>query len=137
MRIGSSNVNYNNTIKDMKLKTLIAIVLCAMVPAVASAKKSKKVTEPAKAEVETTIVEETEPAITEDCTVNASLFSESAKNKQYEDAYQPWLAVFTDCPNYSRAIYTQGAKILEWKIKNAKDAQEKDFFRQMLMQMHL
>lgn len=136
MRIGSSNVNYNNTIKDMKLKTLIAIVLCAMVPAVASAKKSKKVAEPAKAEVETTVVEETEPAITEDCTVNASLFSESAKNKQYEDAYQPWLAVFTDCPNYSRAIYTQGAKILEWKIKNAKDAQEKDFFRQMLMQMH-
>ena len=75
----------------MKVKSLLVIALAAAVPAMACAKKPKKVeAEPVKEEV---VVVEEEPTITEECVVNVSLFHESVKNKQYADAYEPWWEV--------------------------------------------
>ena len=66
----------------MKLKSFIALALCAVIPAaVCSAKKPKKVEieEAQKAPVE--VAEpESEPIITEECVINVSLFNESVKN---------------------------------------------------------
>lgn len=99
----------------MKLKTFLAASMAVVLAA------------PAMAE---------DPAITEECVINVSLFNESVKNKQFDDAYGPWLETYTNCPNANKAIYTAGAKILNWKYKNAKDAAEKEQYRQMAIEMH-
>ena len=62
----------------MKFKTLVALALIVAVPALACAKKPKKVeTEVPATEAATPAVEEAEPTITEECVINVSLFHES------------------------------------------------------------
>lgn len=120
----------------MKAKSLFVIALAASVPALACAKKPK-VTTPEPAKEEQKVVEEVEePVITEECVINVSLFNESVKNKQFADAYGPWYEVYTTCPNANKAIYSQGAKILEWKYENASSDAEKKEIREMVLQMH-
>ncbi|MCQ2333643.1 MAG: hypothetical protein MJZ88_03400 [Paludibacteraceae bacterium] len=118
-------------------KSLLIIVLCATVPALAIAKKPKKVVEETSQQTVVTEPAEDEiPVITEECTINTSLFNESVKNKQFADAYEPWLSVFNECPNYSRVIYTQGSKILDWKYTQATTDEEKHQIRDMLMKLY-
>lgn len=116
-------------------KTIIALALCVAIPALACAKKPKKVTEPEPAPAPVVTEDET-PEITEECLVNISLFVESAKNKAYEDAYGPWLEVYNTCPNANKAIYSRGSQILEWKYNNAATEEEKEDVRKMVLQMH-
>ena len=116
----------------MKLKTLLIIALCAAIPALACAKKPK---------VETPAVEETpaaveeEPVITEECLMNISLFNESVKNKQYQDAYNPWWSVYTTCPNANKVIYTKGLDVVEYMYNQATDPAEKDRFRNLALEL--
>lgn len=116
-------------------KSIIALALCAAIPALACAKKPKKVTEPEPAPAPVVVEEET-PEITEECLMNISLFVESAKNKAYADAYGPWLEVYQTCPNANKAIYSRGVQILEWKYNNATTDEEKNQIREMALQMH-
>ena len=117
----------------MKVKSLLVIALAAAVPAMACAKKPKKVeAEPVKEEV---VVVEEEPTITEECVVNVSLFHESVKNKQYADAYEPWWEVYTTCPNANKSIYTDGAKIVEALYGTTKDPAEKERLAQLAVEM--
>lgn len=116
-------------------KSIIALALCAAIPALACAKKPKKVTEPEPAPAPVVVEEET-PEITEECLMNISLFVESSKNKAYADAYGPWLEVYKTCPNANKAIYSRGAQILEWKYNNATTDEEKKQIREMALQMH-
>ena len=60
----------------------------------------------------------------EDCKVNLALFTEHAKVKNYADAYEPWMNVYTECPSLSKNIYSLGVRILEWKIKQATTQEE-------------
>jgi len=55
------------------------------------------------------------------CLIYISLFNESAKNKQYADAYGPWLSAYNECPGANKVIYTRGREILQWKLGQAKD----------------
>lgn len=116
-------------------RSIIALALCAAIPVLACAKKPKKVAEPESAPAPV-IVEDETPEITEECLMNVSLFVESAKNKAYEDAYGPWLEVYTNCPNANKAIYSRGTQILEWKYNNATTDEEKKQIREMALQMH-
>ena len=70
----------------MEINSLFIVALCAAVPALACAKKPKKV-EAVPAPAEQPAAVEEEPTITEDCIINVSLFNESVKNKQFADAY--------------------------------------------------
>lgn len=70
------------------------------------------------------------------CLINISLFNESAKNKQYADAYTPWLAAYTDCPDANRAIYQRGREILQWKLTQVKTMDEFNETFNMLMEMY-
>jgi UDP-N-acetylmuramoyl-tripeptide--D-alanyl-D-alanine ligase len=54
------------------------------------------------------------------CLIYISLFNESAKNKQYADAYGPWLSAYNECPGANKVIYTRGREILQWKLGQAK-----------------
>ncbi len=61
----------------------------------------------------------------EDCRENLSIFAESAKIKNYQAAYAPWMSVRTNCPKYSLATFQYGELILKDFIKNASSEQEK------------
>ncbi len=118
----------------MKTRSLLLIALCAAIPALACAKKPKVEASSQPAEP-TPSVQEEEPVITEECIMNVSLFNESVKNKQYQDAYGPWWEVYNTCPNANKAIYTAGAKIIEYLYDNATDANEKDRLRHLALEL--
>ncbi len=117
----------------MKFKSLFAVVLAAAVPALACAKKPKKVAE--EAPVAAPVVEEAEPTITEECVMNVSLFHEAVKNKMYADAYGPWWEVYTTCPNANKSIYTDGSKIVEALYQAASDPAEKERLANLAVEM--
>lgn len=77
-----------------------------------------------------------EPVITEDCVINVSLFDEAVKNKQFDSAWEPWWAAYQSCPNVNRALYTRGEKIIKWKYDNASNAEEKETFRQLAINIY-
>ena len=58
----------------------------------------------------------------ENCNQNLSIFAESAKVKNYEAAYEPWMAVRNECPSLNVAIYTYGERILKSRLKKAEGA---------------
>ncbi len=64
--------------------------------------------------------------MTEECEINISLFAEAAKQKNYADAVTPWEAAFANCKGTQRAIYTYGVRIVDWQIKQEKDAAKKE-----------
>lgn len=118
----------------MKLKTIILLTLCAAMPAMACAQKKGK-----KAKNEPVVeqqVEET-PIVTEDCIMYTSLFHESAKNKQYADAMENWEKVYSTCPSYSKNVYVDGEKIIEWKLSTLEaGSAEYNEWRNRLMKLH-
>ena len=118
----------------MKLRNLLVVVLAASVPALACAKKPKKVVEEVPVQAEP-VVEEADPVITEECVMNVSLFHESVKNKMYADAYGPWWEVYTTCPNANKSIYSDGAKIVEALYQAASDPAEKERLAKLAIEM--
>ena len=118
----------------MKFKTLVVVALAASVPALACAKKPKKVAEETVVEAAAP-VEEAEPVITEECVMNVSLFHEATKNKMFADAYGPWWEVYTTCPNANKSIYTDGAKIVEALYQATADLAEKERLAKLAVEM--
>ncbi len=53
----------------------------------------------------------------EECMTKLSIFHEYVKAKNYDAAYEPWMAVRNKCPKFNNAIYIDGEKILNHKIK--------------------
>ena len=51
------------------------------------------------------------------CKENLSMFREYYKQKNYNDAYKPWMWAFKNCPQSSRNIYKNAPKIIKEKIK--------------------
>ncbi|MBR5238114.1 MAG: hypothetical protein IKV26_05310 [Paludibacteraceae bacterium] len=72
----------------------------------------------------------------DDCKVNLSLFVWYAKEKNYADAYEPWMKVYTECPSLSKNIYSLGVRILEWKIKQATTQEEFNVTFDQLMKLY-
>ena len=104
------------------MKKVLVTVVCACIVLQVFAKENciKKVeTTPAPAPVEKNM------NVSEDCTMNVSLFHESVKQKNFADALDPWTSTYKDCPSANRAIYTDGEKIMDWLIQNEKDAAKK------------
>jgi len=117
----------------MKLRTLVVMALASVIPAMACAKKPKKVSEETPVQAEAVVEEE--PTITEECVINVSLFHESVKNKMFADAYGPWWEVYTTCPNANKSIYTDGAKIVEALWQATSDPAEKDRLAKLAVDM--
>lgn len=115
----------------MKFRTLLIIALAAVIPAMACAKKPKKNAEPV-------VVEPVDPykIPAEECEDYFSLAHESLRSKQYEDAYEQWMAVFKTCPDIQRQLYTDGARILEALYKKTNDEQEKIRLANLIMEMY-
>ena len=56
------------------------------------------------------------------CKENLSMFREYYKQKNYIDAYSPWMWTFINCPQASQNIYKNGPKIIKQKIKNNQES---------------
>jgi tetratricopeptide (TPR) repeat protein len=52
------------------------------------------------------------------CMQDLSIFAESAKVKNYKEAYEPWMRVRTNCPDINLAVYSYGERILKDLIEN-------------------
>jgi len=64
---------------------------------------------------------------TEECITTMSIFSEHAKVKNYDAAYEPFMKLRKDCPTTSFALYQYGERILHHKIENSTGAEQKAF----------
>ena len=117
----------------MKFKTLLVVALAAAVPALACAKKPKKVAE--ETVVKEAIVDEETPMITDECKTNVSLFHEAVKNKMFADAYESWYSVYTTCPSINKVVYSDGAKIVEALYQATSDPAEKDRLAKLAVEM--
>ena len=113
------------------MKKVLLIALCFAIPMVGFAQKKKK--KGAEPEVVAPVVETLSD---EECLTNLSLFHESVKNDQFEDAYATWLPVYQSCPTLNKAIYTDGAKILDYRYQNATDENVRKALRDSIMQLH-
>ena len=72
-----------------------------------------------------------------ECVKNLSLFSVYAKQDNYEDAFQPWLYCYTECPAVHKAVYVNGAKIVKYFIdKNKKNEAEFNKYVDLLMNVY-
>jgi tetratricopeptide (TPR) repeat protein len=67
------------------------------------------------------------------CLTNLSLFTEYVKQKSYADAIESWEICFNECPLSSTKIYTDGIKIMEYRINKEKDSAKKEQLIQQLM----
>ncbi|SFD14876.1 tetratricopeptide repeat protein [Algibacter pectinivorans] len=68
----------------------------------------------------------------EECLTKLSIFHEYVKAKNYDAAYEPWMAVRNKCPQFNNAIYVDGEKILEDKIDKASGADKVAFINDLL-----
>ncbi len=70
------------------------------------------------------------------CITNISLFTTYAKTKNYKDAAEYWEIAYNECPSSTKNLYVYGARILDWKIANEKDAVKKDALIDQLMALY-
>ena len=68
----------------------------------------------------------------EECLEKLSIFTESAKIKNYDAAYDTWMYVRKTCPKLNNAIYVYGEKILKHKIKNAAATDKTNFTNDLI-----
>lgn len=115
------------------MKKLLLIALCVAVPMAGFAQKSKKKKKGAEPEV---VVPEVTTLSDEECMINLSLFHESVKNKQYEEAYGFWLPVYQSRPDLNKAIYTDGIEILDDRYNKATDEAVRSALRDSIIQLH-
>ena len=113
------------------MKKVLLIALCFAIPMAGFAQKKKKkgAEQEVVAPVVTTLTDE-------ECMVNLSLFHESVKNKQFEEAYGFWLPVYQSRPDLNKAIYTDGAEILGYRYQQTTDENVRKALRDSIMQLH-
>lgn len=115
------------------MKKVLLIALCFAIPMAGFAQKSKKKKKGAEPEVVAPVVT---TLTDEECMINLSLFHESVKNKQFEEAYGFWLPVYQSRPDLNKAIYTDGAEILGYRYQQTTDENVRKALRDSIMQLH-
>ncbi|GAA4237058.1 hypothetical protein GCM10022291_22960 [Postechiella marina] len=69
----------------------------------------------------------------EECMTKLSIFHEYVKAKNYDAAFEPWMAVRNKCPKFNTAIYIDGEKILNHKIDQASGADKVALINDLLL----
>ena len=66
--------------------------------------------------------------------INAlSIFNEYSKAKNYEAAYGPWMELRNRNPKFHLGIYSEGEKILKYKIKNSLEDEKISFIQDLIL----
>ena len=71
-----------------------------------------------------------------DCSLQTTEYQEFLKVNNFDDAFTPWEFVKNKCPKQSESIYTDGVKIIQYKIENAKNEEEKETLVRQLMKLY-
>lgn len=61
-----------------------------------------------------------------DCTSNTTEYQELFKAKKINESFNVWSDVRKNCPKENEVVYSDGIKILQYKIDNATSAEEKE-----------
>ena len=114
------------------MKKLLIIALCAVIPMVGFAQK--------KAKKGKNVEEVTAPVVEvlsdEECMEKISLFQSYVKAGDWAGAYEFWLPVYQSRPEFRSQIYTNGAKILEYRYSQAQTDAERHALRDSIMKLH-
>ncbi|MDO4707577.1 MAG: hypothetical protein Q4A61_04025 [Porphyromonadaceae bacterium] len=70
------------------------------------------------------------------CRQNLSLFSGFAKTGSFQDAYEPWVKAYAECPGSSKNIYVYGVRILKWKLGQEKETKKRAALLSELMKLY-
>ena len=114
------------------MKKLLIIALCAVIPMVGFAQKKAKKGK----KVEEVTVPVVEVMSDEECMENISLFQSYVKAGDWAGAYEFWLPVYQSRPEFRSQIYTNGAKILEYRYSQAQTDAERHALRDSIMKLH-
>ncbi|MEO8772881.1 MAG: tetratricopeptide repeat protein [Gelidibacter sp.] len=68
----------------------------------------------------------------EECMINLTLMSDYAKNKRFDEGYEPFMKLRDKCPKFNYAIYYYGERILKDKIDKASGTEKVDFINDLL-----
>lgn len=98
----------------MKIQHFILVAAAAVLPAIACAQSAEK---------------------TEECLRNVSRVHSLVNAKQFQEAYEPWYTLYTDCPDAHKSIYTNGAKIIDYYYEHATDPAEKQRLAQLALDL--
>ncbi len=71
-----------------------------------------------------------------DCSSTITAYQESFKAKNIAEAYSTWSDVRKNCPKQSEIVYTDGIEILQYKIDNAANDEEKETLVRDLMKLY-
>ena len=72
----------------------------------------------------------------DECLEQLSIFAESAKIKNYQAAYEPWMTVLDNCPKLSLATYQYGEIILKDFIKKSESEENKSKYLNDLLSLY-
>ncbi|MGM0375550.1 MAG: tetratricopeptide repeat protein [Bacteroidota bacterium] len=70
------------------------------------------------------------------CLRNLSLYRELVKQERYDKAHSYWKEAFDQCPQSTRNLYIDGAKIMKHKLENASNEEEKKKYFEDLMEVY-
>ncbi len=68
-----------------------------------------------------------------ECIMMLSTYKEYVLKKYYEDAYEPWLKAFHNCPASVSYLYIDGVKIYKHYIRKTKNPEKRDQYVDSLM----
>ncbi len=70
------------------------------------------------------------------CGKNLSLYDQEVKQKLFDEAYEPWLIAFNECPLSTINLYSHGVKIVSYMYERESNTETKEAFYQLLMQVY-
>lgn len=71
-----------------------------------------------------------------DCSATITTYQDFFKSKNITEAYNTWSDVRKNCPKQSEVVYTDGVEILQYKIDNAANNEEKEVLVRDLMKLY-
>ncbi|WP_284652793.1 tetratricopeptide repeat protein [Flavobacterium terrisoli] len=71
-----------------------------------------------------------------DCSSTIAAYQELIKAKDFSGAFESWSNVRKNCPKQSETVYTDGVKIIQYKIDNAANAEEKETLVRDVMKLY-
>ncbi|MGC9342738.1 MAG: tetratricopeptide repeat protein [Bacteroidales bacterium] len=74
--------------------------------------------------------------VPEECIKNFSLYYEFYKHKNYEDALNPWRALYNQCPEWKESTMAYGVNIYRYFLEKEEDPVKKSAFADTMMQIY-
>lgn len=68
----------------------------------------------------------------QECLTTGSIFTENAKVKNYEAAYEPFMKLMENCPTWSYALYQYGERLYRDRLEKAADGEKQEIAKEFI-----